>query len=189
MTQELRQVKFHGRGGKGVWLSSKILAIAAMYDGFNIKASPYFGPERMGEYVTADLRYSRDPIKIACEIETPDCVIVLEPNLFKTKKEEILKGLEAGKKLIANYNEELNFPGIETHIMDVSKLAVGKYRMEFVNVGILGGYIRVMGDISLDSLKRSIMNEMTTTDVEGRKSTKAAEVNISLMEDVYHQMK
>ena len=189
MPEELREIRIHSRGGQGGWLSSRILSIAAMYEGFNIKSFPEFGPERTGAPTVNFARYSNKPIRLACEVYEPQCVIVIEPNLFETKTEDILKGLNPGRRLIANCGRKLEFPDIETHSIDITKLARKKYGIGYVNVGILGGYIKVSGDIRLKSLRKAIMDEMTTKDVEGRLMTKAAEVNVALMEDVYHQMK
>ena len=189
MTEEfLREVRFHSRGGQGGWTSSRILSVAAMNEGYNIKSFPEFGPERMGAPTTNFARYSNAPIRLACSIYEPDCVIVLDPTLLKTKKDEILKGIKPDGKLILNYARKLEFPDVETHAMDVSKLAKEKYGIEYANVGILGGYVKVMRDIILGSMKKAIMDEMTKTDLDGRKITKAAEINAQLMEDVYNKI-
>jgi pyruvate ferredoxin oxidoreductase gamma subunit len=185
----LREVRFHARGGQGGWLSSKILAIAAMNEGYNIKAFPEFGPERTGAPTKSFVRYSNQPIRLACGICNPDCVIVIEPKFLETRKEEILEGIKPDGKIIANYGRELEFPNIETRTMDISKLAREKYGIKFANIGILGGYIKFMEDIRLDSMKKAIMDEMTTIDIDRRKDTKVAEVNAKLMEDVYYNMK
>jgi len=181
----LREIRLHGRGGQGVWTSARVLSIAAMYEGYNIKSFPEFGPERTGAPTVNFVRYSNESIRQACGIEEPDYVIVIEPNLFGTKKDEILKGVKPNGKLIVNCSEKLEFPNVETHTIDVTTLARKKYNIEHANIGILGGYIRIAGDVSLESMSRAIMDEMVKTDVGGKKITKAAEVNVQLMKDVY----
>ncbi|MEM3551894.1 MAG: 2-oxoacid:acceptor oxidoreductase family protein, partial [Candidatus Bathyarchaeia archaeon] len=82
--KKILEVRWHGRGGQGVWTASELLARAAIYEGKYIQSFPEFGPERMGAPVTAFTRISTEPIKIHCAVYNPDVVAVLDPTLLKT---------------------------------------------------------------------------------------------------------
>jgi len=51
------EIRFHGRGGQGAVLASKILAKALVEEGKHVKAIPSFGFERRGAPVEAYLRF------------------------------------------------------------------------------------------------------------------------------------
>jgi len=51
------EIRFHGRGGQGAVLASKILAKAMVEEGKYVKAIPSFGFERRGAPVAAYLRF------------------------------------------------------------------------------------------------------------------------------------
>ena len=75
------EIRFHGRGGQGAVLASKILAKALAEEGKFVKAIPSFGFERRGAPVEAYLRFDDKLIRQATNIYTPDCVICLDPTL------------------------------------------------------------------------------------------------------------
>jgi len=39
------EIRWHGRGGQGVVTVSRLLAMAALYEGKYVQAIPQFGPE------------------------------------------------------------------------------------------------------------------------------------------------
>jgi 2-oxoacid:acceptor oxidoreductase gamma subunit (pyruvate/2-ketoisovalerate family) len=75
-------VRFHGRGGQGAVIASKLLANAFFHDGWFVQAFPSFGAERTGAPVMAFLRIDRAPITAHYQIYEPDHVIVLDPVLL-----------------------------------------------------------------------------------------------------------
>lgn len=99
----LQEVRWHGRGGQGVWTASELLAKAAIHEGKYIQSFPEFGPERMGAPVRAYTRISDKPINLHCAIYTPDVAVVLDPTLFKTVP--VAEGLPEDGILIVNIRE------------------------------------------------------------------------------------
>jgi 2-oxoacid:acceptor oxidoreductase gamma subunit (pyruvate/2-ketoisovalerate family) len=64
-------IRFHGRGGQGGVLASKILAQAFFRQGFYVQAFPAFGMERRGAAVAAYVRKSSVPILEREEVKDP----------------------------------------------------------------------------------------------------------------------
>ena len=58
------EIRFHGRGGQGAVIGSKVLAMAIFSEGRYVQSFPAFGVERRGAPVTAFLRVDNNPINI-----------------------------------------------------------------------------------------------------------------------------
>ena len=65
-------------------VASKMLVTAAAKEGKKVQAFPLFGAERRGAPVAAFARIDEQKIRIHSEVYDPDCVIVLDPVLYKT---------------------------------------------------------------------------------------------------------
>jgi pyruvate ferredoxin oxidoreductase gamma subunit/phenylglyoxylate dehydrogenase gamma subunit len=78
------EIRFHGRGGQGAVLASKILAKAFVEEGKFVKAIPSFGFERRGAPVEAFLRVNHTEIRQNTNIYHPDCIVCLDPTLPRT---------------------------------------------------------------------------------------------------------
>jgi 2-oxoacid:acceptor oxidoreductase gamma subunit (pyruvate/2-ketoisovalerate family) len=82
------ELRIHGRGGQGAQVACQILADAFFRAGAWVQAFAAYGGERRGAPVTASLRVDEAPIRLRCDVERPDHLIVLDPTL--------LAGLAAG---------------------------------------------------------------------------------------------
>ncbi|MEM1984619.1 MAG: 2-oxoacid:acceptor oxidoreductase family protein [Candidatus Korarchaeum sp.] len=107
MCLHLMEIRWHGRGGQGVWSGSAVLAYAAIKAGKYAQSFPQFGPERLGGPVTAFNRIDDEPIVERGPIYEPDIVIVIDPSLLKPKYvPSMIEGLKPGGKFLANSDEE-----------------------------------------------------------------------------------
>jgi len=96
----MRELRFHGRGGQGTVVASKLLAVALFREGREVQAFPAFGVERRGAPVTAFLRISTTPILLRCEITAPDDLVVLDPTLVTAI--DVTAGLKEGGTILIN---------------------------------------------------------------------------------------
>jgi pyruvate ferredoxin oxidoreductase gamma subunit/phenylglyoxylate dehydrogenase gamma subunit len=78
------EMRFHGRGGQGAVMASKILAKALVEEGHFVKAIPSFGFERRGAPVAAFLRFGNSEIRQVTNIYHPNCIVCLDPTLHKS---------------------------------------------------------------------------------------------------------
>src|SRR5574341_372979 len=81
-TTIMLEVRIHGRGGQGGVIASKVLAEALFREGWDVQAFPAFGVERRGAPVAAFVRADLKPIRLRCQVERPDALIILDPTLL-----------------------------------------------------------------------------------------------------------
>ena len=100
MSDNMQEIRFHGRGGQGAVTSAELLAQAAISVGLHAQAFPSFGPERRGAPVIAFARVSENPIRLRSAVREPTLVIVLDPSLLRLVK--VGEGLRPGGTVVLN---------------------------------------------------------------------------------------
>lgn len=162
----MRELRFHGRGGQGTVVASKILAAAMFHDGLQVQSFPAFGVERRGAPVTAFLRISDGPILLRCEITEPDDLIVLDPTLINAV--DVTAGLKRGGSIIINSPQPPDeYPSLADSFsvatVDASAIALrfglGSRTQPIVNTAILGA-IAACGLVRLESVCDAIRSEV-----------------------------
>lgn len=86
------EIRLHGRGGQGAQVGCQILADAFFRAGAWVQAFAAYGGERRGAPVTAYLRAGDRPIRLRCDIERPDHLLVLDPTLLGDATVEVAEG-------------------------------------------------------------------------------------------------
>ncbi|WXG42406.1 MAG: 2-oxoacid:acceptor oxidoreductase family protein [Candidatus Freyarchaeum deiterrae] len=183
--KKLLEVRWHGRGGQGVWTTSELLARAAIIEGKYVQSFPEFGPERMGAPVAAFTRISDEPIQLHCAVYNPDVVVVLDPTLIKTVP--VAQGLDDGGAVVVNSRGEpveirsaIRLEGGRVWVIPATEIAVRILGRPIMNTAMLGAAARVMGVVSLDSLERVVRE---------RFGHGAGEKNVSVMREAYREVK
>ncbi|HSL23895.1 MAG TPA: 2-oxoacid:acceptor oxidoreductase family protein [Vicinamibacterales bacterium] len=151
-------VRFHGRGGQGTVIASKLLASAMFREGWQVQAFPSFGAERSGAPVAAFLRADRAPITIHYQVYEPDHVVVLDPVLLGTVA--VTSGLKAGGTILVNTPrspEELALQGgFVVATCDATGIALrhglGSRTTPIVNTAILGAWASLTRLVSLEAI-------------------------------------
>jgi len=162
-SQEMHEVRWHGRGGQGAVTAARILADAAFRSGFTgVASAPSFGSERRGAPITASTRLASAPVRLHSQVSEPDIVVVLDETLLGLGS--ATSGLRPGGTLIVNTArpaEALDIaPGVRVVTADVSAAAatagllVGGAPM--VNTAILGAFAAATGLITMESLREAI---------------------------------
>jgi pyruvate ferredoxin oxidoreductase gamma subunit len=95
-------MRFHGRGGEGVRLASRIVSRAAFLAGFSVQDSPLYGAERRGAPVAAFIRFGEDPISERGYIERPDVLVLLDESLLDDPDAAVLDGVDDRALVLAN---------------------------------------------------------------------------------------
>ncbi|MEO0270278.1 MAG: 2-oxoacid:acceptor oxidoreductase family protein [candidate division WOR-3 bacterium] len=174
------EIRFHGRGGQGAVVASKVSAIAAFKGGYYPLAFPQFGVERRGAPVTAFLRVFNPDEKLflRCNIYSPDIIVILDTSLLEMI--DVTEGLKENGKIIINSPknpEDFNFKGnFKVYTVDATEIAV-KYKLgsrtqPIVNTSILGALAKVSKIFGLEELKYAIEEEVS---VKKEENIKAAE--------------
>lgn len=155
-------IRFHGRGGQGAVIASKLLASAFFKEGWQVQAFPSFGAERSGAPVTAFLRADPDPITLHYQIYEPDHVVVLDPVLLSVV--DVTAGLRPGGWVIANAprGPETVHVGRQFSVAtcDATGIALahalGTRTVPIVNTAMAGAFAAATSLVSLASVLASI---------------------------------
>ncbi|HSA96066.1 MAG TPA: 2-oxoacid:acceptor oxidoreductase family protein [Acidobacteriota bacterium] len=156
------EIRFHGRGGQGTVVASKILADAIAKEGNWVQAYPEFGVERRGSPVVAFIRIDDHPIFDKSRIYAPDDVVVVDPTLVEAI--DITEGLKPGGTIIINSDrrpEDFPFHGrFNVRTVNATEIAVrhklGSLAAPIVNTAIAGAVIKILGLAKIESLAAAI---------------------------------
>ena len=167
----MRELRFHGRGGQGTVIASKLLAVALFLEGRQVQSFPMFGVERRGAPVTAFLRIDDAPILLRCEIAAPDGLIVLDPSLVGAT--DVTAGLKPGGSILINSDQAPeDFPQLTSRFkvstVDASGIAsrhgLGSPAQPIVNTAILGAFSAESGLVRLatvcDAIREEVPNQI-----------------------------
>jgi 2-oxoacid:acceptor oxidoreductase gamma subunit (pyruvate/2-ketoisovalerate family) len=156
------EIRIHGRGGQGGVIASKVLAEALFREGWDVQAFPAFGVERRGAPVAAFVRADLKPIRLRCQVERPDALIVLDPTLLDDPA--TLTGLAPEGWVVVNTDLDptaLPIPlAFRVAAVDAGGIALrhglGSTSAPIVNTAILGAFARATGSVSLPALRAAI---------------------------------
>ncbi len=156
------EIRFHGRGGQGTVVASKVLADALAKEGNYVQAYPEFGVERRGAPVFAFIRIDNKPIYDKSRIYAPDHVVVVDPTLVDAI--DVTEGLKEGGVIIINSDKRpaefkiakkyrvaaINATGIAV------KHKLGSLAAPIVNTAIVGAVIKILNLTKEESLLQAI---------------------------------
>lgn len=155
-------IRFHGRGGQGVVVASKLLAEALFKEGWHVQAFPWFAAERTGAPVAAFLRADERRITAHYQVYEPDHVVVLDPTLLRTV--DVTAGLHRGGWILVNTAsrpEDLRLPddfGVGT--CDATAIALehglGTRATPIVNTAIAGAFAALTRLVAIGSVVEAI---------------------------------
>ena len=167
--QKLIEIRWHGRGGQGAGTASKLLADAALSEGFYIQAFPEYGAERMGAPVRSFNRISSEVIDLHCQISDPDIVVVLDETLLETI--DVTAGIKTGGSIIINTSKN---PGeilsslhqndkrkISYYFIDASKISMETIGKVMPNTPMVGALIKVLGLLKPETLNETIKKTLS----------------------------
>ena len=165
------EVRFHGRGGQGAVVASRILANSFVREGKFGSAFPMFGFERRGAPVTAYGRFDEKPILEKTQIYEPHCLIVLDPSQSETPR--VYEGLRSGGVLILNTpaafrskpHENLKLAGVA----NADRIAMEEIGMAAPNICMLGVFAATTQWIKLDSILASLEDYFQGKNLDGNR--------------------
>ncbi|MDH5467264.1 MAG: 2-oxoacid:acceptor oxidoreductase family protein [Candidatus Aminicenantes bacterium] len=174
------EIRFHGRGGQGTVVASKILADAISKEGNYVQAYPEFGVERRGAPVFAFIRIDNKPIYDKSRIYRPDHVVVVDPTLVEAI--DVTEGLKEGGMIIINTDkkpEELKFPDkykvVTVNATGVAvKHKLGTMAAPIVNTAIVGAVVKLLKLTKLESVLEAVREGVPTKPEENASAAKEA---------------
>jgi pyruvate ferredoxin oxidoreductase gamma subunit len=100
------EVRFHGRGGQGAKIASRILGRSGFLSGLYAQDFAIFGAERRGAPVVSCTRLDKQPIDTRGYIEAPNLVLVMDHSLLTEAREQVFHGVDAATPLFINGTAE-----------------------------------------------------------------------------------
>lgn len=148
MSNNLVEIRWHGRGGQGAKTASLLLADAAFNTGKYIQGFPEYGPERMGAPITAYNRISDKPIRIHSNIYEPDYVVVVDDSLLGSV--DVTAGLKEDGAIVINTTKDADYlktalKGYKGKIftIDARKVSMETLGRYFPNTPMLAAIVKV----------------------------------------------
>jgi 2-oxoacid:acceptor oxidoreductase gamma subunit (pyruvate/2-ketoisovalerate family) len=156
------EIRFHGRGGQGAVIASKILASALFKEGKQAQAFPAFGGERRGAPVMAFTRFDNKTITRRSMVYEPDHVVVLDESILEVV--DVTAGLKDGGWILINTSKSAsafaNFTRFRVATVDANRIAqengLGSTTAPVVNTVIMGAFSKITGLVGLKTVLEGI---------------------------------
>jgi pyruvate ferredoxin oxidoreductase gamma subunit len=159
------EVRFHGRGGQGAKLASRILGRSGFLAGLYIQDFPLYGAERRGAPIISSTRLSDQPIEQRGYLEEPDLVLVMDDSLLKETRAQIFHGTRSTTPII------VNSPGAASDLLggdvdaaklislDLSAIARRIIGLDAVSAEVAAVAAKAIGGISRDAVAEAVRIE------------------------------
>ena len=174
------EIRFHGRGGQGAVIASKILAAALFKEGKYAQAFPAFGAERRGAPVMAFTRFDKKTITRRCQVYEPDHVVVLDEPIVEVV--DVTACLKTGGWILINSPKPSStFPKLAKYrvaTVDANRIAhengLGTATAPVVNTVILGAFAKATGLVGLKAIVEGIQENVPSKTEANVAAAKAA---------------
>jgi len=151
------EVRIHGRGGQGVQVACQILAGALFRSGRHVQAFAAYGGERRGAPVTAFVRVDDRPIRLRCDIERPDHLLVFDPSILEDGR--VAASVRPCGLVVVNSRQSSRprLPeGLRLVAVDAAAIAQGAGLGAIVSTAMVGAFCSASGLVSLEDLVAAV---------------------------------
>ncbi|HHT9104723.1 MAG TPA: 2-oxoacid:acceptor oxidoreductase family protein [Candidatus Wujingus californicus] len=176
------RIRFHGRGGLGAKVASRVLGTAAFLEGYYAQDFPLYGAERRGAPIASFTRISKEPILERGVITEPDVIIIMDETLLDDYMAHPLSGLKGGGVVFVNTThtstETKNKYKITEHVItfDITKVSLEMFGKPILST-LSGGVAAKITGINGEFLKKAVAKETSEITVDEElilKNVKAA---------------
>jgi pyruvate ferredoxin oxidoreductase gamma subunit len=163
----LIEVRFHGRGGQGVKIASRILGQSGFLCGLYVQDFALFGAERRGAPVVSFTRLSSEPIDERGNIDRPNLVVVMDDSLLKEAPGQVFHGVDEKTPMFVNANLdrlEVNPPALPPAkflFVDLSAIARERIGSLFVSAAAAAAAAKCVPSINLAAVVEAVRLELT----------------------------
>ncbi len=154
-----KETMFAGFGGQGILLMGKVLAQAAMNEGFEVSWVPSYGAEMRGGTAYCTVVVSDKAIGSPVVKKTMNLVAMNEPSFKKFEFNVRENGfIVVNSSLVSSKSNrkdiyELRVPAVE--------IASEVGTIKTANIIVLSAFVAKTGIVSVDSLKKSVEKEFS----------------------------
>ena len=155
------QIILQGRGGQGAQLAGHLLAMAFFAEGREVQSFATYGGARRGTPVSSFLRVDDKPIRVRCEIERADALLVFDASLLEGR---LLATAGPRTLIVVNSRRTpaqfaTDLPGYNVLPVDGIGISQRNDLGRIVNSALLGAFVRALEAPSLATLSRVIAAE------------------------------
>jgi pyruvate ferredoxin oxidoreductase gamma subunit len=163
----IARIRFHGRGGEGVKLASRIVSRAAFLAGRVVQDSPLYGAERRGAPVVAFTRVSDGPpILERGYVDRPDVVVVMDDSLLGQPAAGVLDGVDAATLVLVNSRHpaerlraRFDVPG-RVVVLDVSSIVLDLLGRHLLAAPAAAFTVKATGLATWETLAQAVETEL-----------------------------
>jgi pyruvate ferredoxin oxidoreductase gamma subunit len=189
--KNMKEIRWHGRGGQGAKTAALLLGEAAINAGKYVQAFPEYGPERMGAPVAAYDRIADDEITIHSPVIAPNAVLVLDETLIDSI--DVTKGLpEKDGVLIINtpfskeeIKKKFTWKG-KVVVIDASKIAQDAIGKPIPNTPMMGALVAATGIMDITHLIDDTKHKL---EKKFRTKPEVIEGNLKAIRTAYEEVK
>jgi pyruvate ferredoxin oxidoreductase gamma subunit len=160
------EIRFHGRGGQGAKIASRILGQSGFLAGLYAQDFALFGAERRGAPVVSFTRLSAEPIDRRGNIERPSLVIVMDDSLLKEAPAQLFQGVGAPTPVIVNSAAQSlppassALPAADYHVIDMDRIAQQSIGRPYVSAIAAAVAAKCVPAIKLDEIVQAVREEI-----------------------------
>ena len=160
------EVRFHGRGGQGAKIASRILGRGGFLAGLQVQDFAIFGAERRGAPVVSCTRLSQQPIDRRGYVDSPNLVVVMDDSLLKEAQAQVFEGVHAATPLIVNgvvgdpHVNRQELPAANFVFVDLSGIARRLLGHVFVSAAAAAVAAKCVGIVPLEALIEAVKIEI-----------------------------
>lgn len=160
------QCIIQGRGGQGAQMAGEILAHAFFQEGKYVQNYATYGGARRGTPVSSFIRVDDKPIRLRCNIESPDVIMCFDPSLLN---DALLQGAGKNTLVIINSTEPAecyeNLGDFKIAIVNAIAIAQNNKLGRIVNTTLVGAFAGLIENPAIDALTK-VVGEMSPVKVD-----------------------
>lgn len=186
--KDIYQIRIHSRGGQGAKTAAQILAEAAIAGGKFAQAFSEYGPERSGAPMKTFFRISNKPIRLHCDVQRPDLILVIDPSLLG--EIFVTEGLAEKGIVIVNCGDspseikkKLKNKNCQVYNLDGTKIAMEFFGKDIPNMPMIGAVVKITGLISCKQIVKSVKEKFSR-----KLGDKLTEKNVEALKRGYNEV-
>lgn len=179
------QVRFHGRGGQGAKIASRVLGRSGFLSGLQVQDFALFGAERRGAPVVSFTRLGNEPIDQRGYIDEPNLVVVIDDSLLREAPGQVFHGVDPTTPILVNGDPNAlgiitkDLPPAGYYCIDLNQIARQTIGRVFVSTAAAGAAAKCIPAITpaaiSDAVKFEIADSGLTADLAEKNVTAALE--------------
>lgn len=181
------EVRFHGRGGQGAKIASRILGRSGFLSGMFAQDFAVFGAERRGAPVVSFTRLGSEPIDQRGHIDQPNLVVVMDHSLLTEAAGQVFHGVEPTTPIFVNADKKefdptvKDMPAASYHLIDLNRIARQLVGRTFVSAAAAAAAAKCVREIKPAALEEAVRTEI----VESGLTLGLAEKNVQAALEAY----